>query len=47
MKPFDHTSEFANAIRVYTKADVMRLERKWIKVNGKLECRYEMKAVSR
>ena len=39
MKPIDHT-QFAIAARIPTRAP-QHLTRTWIKVNGKLECRYE------
>lgn len=42
MKPMSHPAAFANATRVET--ETKRLQRTWIKVNGKLECRYEMVA---
>ncbi|MDX2277846.1 MAG: hypothetical protein NW206_20530 [Hyphomonadaceae bacterium] len=47
MKPLDHTAEFADATRVFAKPDEQRLERRWVKVNGKLECRYEMKSAQK
>ena len=42
MKPLSHPADFAAATRVETNSK--RLQRTWIKVNGKLECRYEMVA---